>query len=217
MGADRGLDTFRLPSQVRECSRDCGFAYTVSTEDVPLGWVAAFQNPPDRLVLEGRPPEPAQLRWRAGQDDGHRPVRLDDEPRRRACDPDHSAARGHRRLLPHACLELRVGTLEPLRDPPRDVLDLPLELRVDERLEPRGASQELDGAVVVGRAEPARDHEQVGGQALPDRAFQLGRLVPDERDPRRLQPEPGQLLGQEWAVRVPAPAADQLAAGDQDR
>ena len=52
--------------------------------------------------------------------------------------------------------------------------------------------------------------------ALPDRLLQLGRLVPDERDPRRLEPEPRQLLGQERPVRVPAAAADQLAAGDED-
>ena len=96
-------------------------------------------------------------------------------------------------------------------------LDLPLELRVDESLEPRSPSQELDGPVVVGRAQSARDHEQVGREPFPDRLLELGRLVPYDRDPRRLQPEPGQLLGEKRPVRVPASAADELASGDEDR
>ena len=106
-----------------------------------------------------------------GQDDGDRAARLDDEPRSRPGDPDHAPAGGHRRLLADALLELRVRPPEPLRDPPRDALDLLLELLGDRaRAPPPG--QQLDGAVVVRRPEPSRKHEQVGVEPFADRRLE---------------------------------------------
>ena len=66
------------------------------------------------------------------------------------------------------------------------------------------------------RPEPARDDEQVGREALAKRGLQLFGLVSDERDSRGLEAEPRQLVGEKRAVRVAAPAAHELAAGDDD-
>jgi len=54
------------------------------------------------------------------------------------------------------------------------------------------------------------------GDAVGQRT-QLGGLVTDDRDPGRLEASPRQLLRQEGAVRVAAPASHELAAGDDDR
>jgi hypothetical protein len=176
----------------------------------------APEDPADRLVLQRGPPEPSELGRRPRQDDRDRSVRLHHEARRRARDPDHPPADRDGRLLAHTLLELRVWTPETLGDPPRDLLDLPLELRHGPCLEPRRAREQLDRPVVVRRPQPAREHEEVGLEPLPDSGLQLCRVVADDRDPCRLQAEPGQLVGQERPVRVPAAAADQLAAGDDD-
>ena len=66
------------------------------------------------------------------------------------------------------------------------------------------------------RAQPARDEAEVGFEPLPERRLELGRVVADDRDPRRLDAEPQQLLREERPVQVGAVAADELAAGDDD-
>ncbi len=79
------------------------------------------------------------------------------------------------------------------------------------------ARDELDGAVVVGRAEAAGDEAHVGAHPLPQRLLELRGRVADDRDPRRLEPEPQRLAGVERAVAVGAVAAYELAARDDDR
>ena len=64
--ANRRLDALGLPSQLGERLCDCGLAYAVSTQDMPLRSLGAPEHPPHRLVLERRLPEPPQLRRRAG-------------------------------------------------------------------------------------------------------------------------------------------------------
>jgi hypothetical protein len=88
---------------------------------------------------------------------------------------------------------------------------------VERQVAAGGTSDELDGAVVVGRTETARDEAQVRRQALGERGLELVGPVADDRDPARLQAESERLGGQERAVQVRALAPDELAAGDDDR
>ena len=95
--------------------------------------------------------------------------------------------------------------------------DLLVQIFVEAQLHPGGARDELDRAVVVCRAEPAGDHAEVGAcQPLGQRLHQLLFAVPHDRDPRRLDPQPQQLAGEERPVEVAAIATDELAPGDDD-
>jgi DNA-binding transcriptional regulator YiaG len=72
----------------------------------------------------------------------------------------------------------------------------------------RGTGEQLDRAVVVGRAETAGDHEQIARQPVGERRFEIGRIVADNRDARRVDAEPKQRRCQERPVSVVPVAAD---------
>ena len=78
------------------------------------------------------------------------------------------------------------------------------------------ARDELDGPVVVRRPEPAADDAEVGAQPFRQRRLELALVVADDREPRRLEPEPDELAGEERPVAVVPVAADQLRAGDDE-
>ena len=103
--------------------------------------------------------------------------------------PTHSAPAGSAACLRTPCREVRVRTVQPLGDAARERLDLGRELLVDRERPAGGLREQLDRAVVVRRAEAARDDEQVLLEARPQRGFQLGRLVADDRDPNRIDAE----------------------------
>jgi hypothetical protein len=69
----------------------------------------------------------------------------------------------------------------------------------------------------VSRPESARDDAEVGLQALAERGREFARRVADDRDPCRVEAEGEQLPGQKRPVQIGALAADELAAGDDDR
>src|SRR5205807_1978408 len=126
-------------------------------------------------------------------------------------------ARGQRGLLADTCLEVGVRPPQPLRDPPGDVADLALERLVDDELAAGRPREELDRPVVMRRAEPARDDAEIGSQPFAEGSLQLLRPVADDRDPRRLEAEAKRLAREKRAVPVGPLAADELAAGDDER
>ena len=77
--------------------------------------------------------------------------------------------------------------------------------------------EQLDRAVVVGRAEAARDDEQLAGEPLPQGRFDVVCSVTDDPDLGRLDPEREQRAREKRPVPVVAVAADELRAGDDDR
>jgi hypothetical protein len=91
------------------------------------------------------------------------------------------------------------------------------QLLVDDEVDSGRRGEQFDGAVVVGRPEPAGDDTQVSLQPFPERGRELARLVTDDGDAGRSDPERQQLAGEERAVQVGALAADELAAGDDNR
>src|SRR5205807_8023577 len=113
-------------------------------------------------------------------------------------------------------LEIGVVAFQTLGGGGRDRLDLPLELRVDPEPDAEGFRDELDRPVVVGRAEPARDEDGVCRERVAERRLELGRSVPDDCDPCRLEPEPQRFARQERAVEIGAVAAHELAPRDDD-
>src|SRR5205085_6464547 len=105
-----------------------------------------------------------------------------------------------RRLLAHARLEVGVRPAQALGDPPRHAADLPLERVVHRQLPSGDPGEDFDRTVVVRRAEAAGDDAEVGAEAFSERRLELVRPVADDRDPRRLEPEPKRLAGEERAV-----------------
>jgi hypothetical protein len=65
--------------------------------------------------------------------------------------------------------------------------------------------------------ETSRDDAEIGLQTLAERGRELAGRVTDDRDPGRFETEREELAGEEGPVQVGALAADELAAGDDDR
>ena len=129
--ADRHLEPVSVTPGFLERLRDLRLAGTEEPERPPERRPAAVEHAPDRIRLERLRPEPLELGRRPRKHDDRRPVRVDDEARRRAGEPEDVSTLGHLRLLGHTLREVRVRALHPLRGHARDALDLGLELLVD--------------------------------------------------------------------------------------
>ena len=77
--------------------------------------------------------------------------------------------------------------------------------------------EQLDRPVVVRRPEATRDDEQIVSEAVDERRLEIGRVVADDRDPRRLETEAQQRCGEERPVSVVPVAAHELRARCDDR
>ena len=92
-----------------------------------------------------------------------------------------------------------------------------LELRVDAERRPRDLRDELDGAIVVRRPEPARDEADVGLLRRSEHALEIRWIVPDDHDRAGDEAERERLPRVERPVAVGSLAAHELAARDDDR
>ena len=214
--ADRRLDAVAVAPGLRERTCHGRLADAVEAEHPPAGRRRAREHGLHGLAGDGRRPEPAQLAGRAGHHDVDAALTRDDEPGSGARDPDDDGSLGHRRLLRHPGREVAVRPAEPFRDPARDPLDRALELRIDAERGSGDPCDELDGAVVVRRAEPAGDEADVGVLRGTKRRLEVVRVVPDDHDPLRHETERERLAGVERAVPIGALAAHELAARDDD-
>ena len=153
-----------------------------------------------------------------GQHDDRAAAGVEHQPGRRPGETERDRALRERRLLAHARLEVGVRPVQPLGDHARDGADLLVQPVVEHELPAGDPRDELDRAVVVRRPEPAGDEAEVGAQRprasaassssgrSPTIVIRAGSSPSDER-----------LRGEERAVQVRALAADELAAGDDDR
>ena len=142
---------------------------------------------------------------------------VENDAGRRSGEPERDRAFGKRRLLAHAGRELRVRAAEPLGDWARDRSDLALERLVEDERAARDARDELDRAVVVRRAETARDEAEIGLEALRECALEILDAIADDRDTSRVEPEAHDLRREERPVAVLPLAANELGARDDDR
>ena len=121
--------------------------------------VGCVRPPNERLhsrMCDGVRPEPPELGRRAGKRDRQTAsVVLEENRRRGPGEPERDAALRERRLLADSGHEVAEGSLEALGDTAGKRLDLGSELLVERERTSGGGRQELDGAVVVGRAQPA--------------------------------------------------------------
>ncbi len=210
--ADRGLDAVGLAARVRERARDLRLARAEEPEDAVLRRLRPRQHAPHRLGLERARPQPLQLAGgaRAGRS------RPSSRPRARAPARSRRArATPPRRGSSPACAR---RARSPRRDASGARRPAARSARSPSRgLRPRAADagrarDELDRHVVVRRAEPAGDDDEVCPERLAERCLQLPLVVADDRDAHRRNAEVHELVGDERAVAVVALAADELAA-----
>ncbi len=215
--ADCHLHPVAVTAGLGERPRHRRLAHAEETEDAAPGRLGAREQRAERVRLERGRPEAAQLRRRPRQD--HRDasaILREQQPRCGAGEAEHERAVRDRRLLRDAGGEVGVVPLQPLRRRARHGLDLPLELLVDVETEAERLRDHLDGAIVVRRAETARDEARVGGQTLAERRLELVSRVTDDVDPCGLETQPQRLAREERAVEIGAFATHELAARDDD-
>ena len=168
--------------------------------------------------LERARPEPLQLGRRARQHDHRRPVRLDDEAGRGAGEPED---RGRTRAPSPASSppprSPRTAASSAPRPCARHLRSAPRaprpRARRARRPSPRSATVRSS---CVGPSPPDVATRSADADGLGDGSLELGRIVADDVDPRRLDPEREQRARQERTVQVGALAAHELAARDDD-
>ena len=165
-GTDRRLDPVAVPACVRQSPCNRGLAGPEEAQHAAAGRVGPREDAPNCLGLQGARPEPLELGRRPREDDRDRAPGVEVEPGRCTGEPERNRRGRQRRLLAHTRSKVRIGAPEPLCDAARDRLDLRLELRVDGQLEAGGGGEQLDGAVVVRRSQPAADRAELRLQAL---------------------------------------------------
>jgi hypothetical protein len=175
------------------------------------------ENALDCVRVERPRPEPLELSRRPGKDDDDGVVEIEHQARRRSCQPERHRSLRPRRLFSNAGGEVGVRPSESVGEPPRDGSDLLLETLVEDERATRDAGDELDGAVVVRRAEPAGHETEIRREGIPKRALEIGDRVSDDLDGGGLETEPDRLGGKEGAVPVVPLATDELGAGRDDR
>ena len=79
------------------------------------------------------------------------------------------------------------------------------------------AREQLDRAVVVRRPEPTRDDEELAIEALAQRRLEIGGIVADDRDARRVDSEPQERRCEKRAVAILPVTAHELGARRDDR
>ena len=152
-----------------------------------------------------------------GKRDRNAALVLERDAGRRPGQPEHGRPLRNARLLAHARLEVVVDAADVAGIAPADEVDRPHQPSVELEPAPGRLGQQLDRSVVMGRAEPARDHAEVGAQPLGDRRLEQLRIVTDDGDAPTDDAEPCQLASQENAVLVGQLAAYELAAAYDER
>ena len=204
--ADRRDEPLPLAARLLEGARDRRLGCAVDANHALVRRRNPGQQLPHRLGRERRAPQPLQLRRRAGQRDRHPLPLLQQHPGRRAREPERERARRQRRLLDDARLEVGVRPPEPLGDRTRHALDLRPQRLVHDKLAAGDAGEQLDRAVVVRRAEAARGDAQVGLEPVPQGRLEVVRVVADDDQPCRLEPQRDELPREERAVAVQSAA-----------
>ena len=131
-------------------------------------------------------PEPLQLARRPRQRRPRRSVSASSTtPGAVPASPSERRAGRQRRLLASRPPRSRRSRGASARRRSREIASISLsQRRVDHELATRGGGEQLDRAVVVGRAEAARDEQQVGARERRPRAPRPApRPVADDRDP----------------------------------
>ena len=219
-GADRDVDAVAVaaclvqrPGDGRLARRRRGGA------SAGRGGRARCEHLSHRLGLERAGPQPLQLAGRARQHDDDRSAALEHEAGRRAGETDRDRAL---RAASPACG--RRARSRRTACPRRSAYDREtasisrLEVLVDDQAHAGSARDHLHRAVVVRRPEPARHDAEIGAEPFAQRGLEIGSASSPTiviRAGSRPSDEHG--VREKRAVAVAPVAADELAAGGDDR
>ena len=189
----------------------------VEAQDAATRRLRPGEEPLQRRVSSARGQSACSSRGGPGSTTATVAGTLEHERGSGAREADDERPLGHRRLLDHPGLEIGIRAPDPACDAPRGRPDLRREGVVDAELDPGRPREQLDRPVVVGRPEPAGDAQEVVPEPLGQRGLEIGRIVADDRDRDRRDPERDQRRREERAVAVVPVAADELGARGDDR
>ena len=215
-GADRRLHPVPVAARVRERLCHRRLARAEEAQEPHVRRPRPRENAAHGLRLDREAPQPLQLARRSRQHDDDALPRFQHQSRRRSRQPQGQRALRNRRLLAHPLLEVDVRTAHPLRERAGDPADLTVQALVEPQPDAGGTRDELDGAVVVRRPEPARHDAQIRAESFRERTLELLLAISDDHDARGLDAAPQELRCEKRAVQVAPVAADELAAGDDD-
>ena len=217
--ADRRLDPVAVSAGLLERPRDGRLAGAEEPQHAPPGGVVRSSNRREGLRPERRRPEPLQLTRRPGQNDDDAPLVLEQQTRRRAGETERDRAlRGASPACGRRPRSPRYGRRRRSRERPGDLADLGLELRDDRERTTRSRGRP---ARPCGRRGSARGRRRRragrprGPRGAPARALRAGRRR--SRSGAGSRPSDSSSAREEGTVQVRALAADELAAGDDDR
>ena len=217
--ADRHVDPVAVAARGGERLRDRRLRDAVEPEHAACGRLRPLEQPAQRLGLEHARPELLQLarRPRAARRRRSRPRRArPPAPCRRG------RPRARRPAASPACVTPSAksvyGRLRRVGDPARELLDRRPELLLDVQPDAgrRARAARSCGRRASGRGRPrctSRSYESPSRE----RCLEIGRIVADDRDPRRIDAEAKQRRGEVRAVAVVAVAAHELRARRDDR
>ena len=165
-GADRRLHPVAVAARIGERLRDRRLARAEEAQLTQLGRPGAAEDAAHRFTLE----RAAHRRWSSAGGPGSTTTTVSPcsstRPGAVPARPSEIAPSGIVACLLHAGFEVDVGTPEPLGERAGDAADLRVQLLVEPQPDARGSRDELDGAVVVRRAEAAGDDAEVGVRSL---------------------------------------------------
>ena len=215
-GADRRLDAVAVAARVGERRRDRRLARAEEAKRRVDPAVARREHRLQRRARERGRPEPAQLAGRAREHDDDARRRPPRRARRRACRADHVGTLGDRGLLRTPAAKSAYGRRSRSATCARSPRSGARARRRHERPPATRATSSTVRSSWVG-PRPPETRQRSASLPRPERVLELVRVVADDRDPRGLETEGERLAREERAVQVGALAADELAAGDDDR
>ena len=172
------------------------------------GAPAARARRPRRAGAAGAPSRARAARAAAARAAGpaarrRRTLRLEDDRRRRADQADPARAVGQRRLLDDAVARSRRtggSSRAAIRRESSSIASRVGSSTCSPTPAARASSSIVRSSCVGPR--PPETHEQVVGEPLAQRCLEVGRVVADDRDARRVEAEPEQRRGEIRAVAV---------------
>ena len=193
--ADRRLDAVAVAARLGERPRHRRLARAVEPEHAAPGRPHPREHALHRLGRERVRPQPLQLARRARAARPRRSRRCRGRrPGAVPARPIENAPSGSVACFVTPCCEVRVRPPHPLGEAARDRLDLALER--SRRRRARGRRPRASSSIVrsscVGPS-PPETSSRSASRALGERLRQLLDSVADDRDPRRLEPEPHEL------------------------
>ena len=216
-GANGDVEAVAVAACLVQRPGDRRLADAVEAKRPPFAEARALEDVADRLGLERSRPKPLELPGRAGEHDHGRAPVFSTKPGAVPARPIDIAPSGSVACLRTPCAKSAYGL------PSRSANDRETASISASRSSSTTSSTPAARATIstvrsscVG-PEPAGDDAEIGLECFAQRGLEIGGIISDDRDARGIEAEREHGVREKRAVAVAAVAADELAAGGDDR